>query len=111
VAMSAAGSGSPLTAECASDRAESRTLSRRPTWGVAYDFNVLVVLIQGYSRLLLQRLAPDDPLCGVLRDIERSSDRAAAVLRGEHGDATGRGVPNVGSPWADRGNGTFAGAQ
>jgi hypothetical protein len=49
-------------------------------WGVEHDFNILVSLIQGYSRLLMRQLPPGNPLRDVLLDIVCASDRAADAL-------------------------------
>ena len=66
-------------------------MRRRPIWGVTYDFNVLVSLIQGYSRLVLNELPLHDPLRDALMRIVRSSDRAAAVIKGDGGLEEGAG--------------------
>jgi hypothetical protein len=71
-----------------------RELHRRPAWGAAYDFNVLVSLIQGYSRLILRQLHHEDPLRGALQGIVRASDRAAAILQGDNGCVSG-GSPRM----------------
>jgi hypothetical protein len=68
-----------------------RDMRRRPSWGVDYDFNVLISLIQGYSRLTLNQMPLDDPLRDALMGIVRASDRAAAVLRGDGGLDEGPG--------------------
>ncbi|HUP42759.1 MAG TPA: ATP-binding protein [Thermoanaerobaculia bacterium] len=49
--------------------------------GVAHDFNNLVTTINGYSDLLLTRLAPGAPGRAELEEIHRAGDRAAALTR------------------------------
>jgi PAS domain S-box-containing protein len=49
--------------------------------GVAHDFNNLVTAINGYSDLLLTRLAPGAPGRTELEEIHRAGDRAAALTR------------------------------
>ena len=49
--------------------------------GVAHDFNNLLTVQQGYCELMRQRLRPDDPLAGCLREIEAVVERAAGLTR------------------------------
>src|SRR5687767_11572876 len=47
--------------------------------GVAHDFNNLLTAIRGYAELLLQKMPPADPLRRNVQEINRATDRAAAV--------------------------------
>jgi len=47
--------------------------------GVAHDFNNMLTAILGYSELALQRLSPDDPLHGMLIEIQKAGERAASL--------------------------------
>jgi signal transduction histidine kinase len=47
--------------------------------GVAHDFNNLLTAIRGYAELLLQKMPPADPLRRNVHEINRATDRAAAV--------------------------------
>jgi signal transduction histidine kinase len=49
--------------------------------GVAHDFNNLLTVIGGYSALMLQRLGDQDSLRSNAEEIQRASDRAAALTR------------------------------
>jgi two-component system cell cycle sensor histidine kinase/response regulator CckA len=49
--------------------------------GIAHDFNNIVQAIGGYSELLQDSLAPEDPRRGTLDEILRAGDRAAALTR------------------------------
>ena len=47
--------------------------------GIAHDFNNLLTVINGYTELELQRLAPDDPLHGWLTEVLRAGEQAASM--------------------------------
>lgn len=47
--------------------------------GVAHDFNNLLTGISGFSELVLDQLAPSDPLCEPVREISGAAARAAAL--------------------------------
>jgi two-component system, cell cycle sensor histidine kinase and response regulator CckA len=49
--------------------------------GIAHDFNNLLTAILGYSDLVLNRLAPDDPLTARVEEIRRAGERAANLTR------------------------------
>jgi signal transduction histidine kinase/ActR/RegA family two-component response regulator len=49
--------------------------------GIAHDFNNIVQAIGGYSELLQDSLAPDDPRRRTLDEILRAGERAAALTR------------------------------
>ena len=49
--------------------------------GVAHDFNNLLTAILGYSDLVLNRLAPDDPMTPRVEEIRRAGERAANLTR------------------------------
>jgi two-component system, cell cycle sensor histidine kinase and response regulator CckA len=49
--------------------------------GIAHDFSNLLTAILGYSDLVLQRLAPGDPLTGRVEEIRRAGERAAGLTR------------------------------
>src|ERR1019366_5964133 len=48
-------------------------------FGIAHDFNNLLTVINGYTELELQRLAPDDPLHGSLTEVLRAGEQAASM--------------------------------
>lgn len=47
--------------------------------GVAHDFNNMVTVISGYNRMILDQISPMDPLHGYADEIQKASDRAAAL--------------------------------
>jgi two-component system, cell cycle sensor histidine kinase and response regulator CckA len=49
--------------------------------GVAHDFNNLLTVINGFSRLVLDRLPPGDANWAALEEIRKAGDRAAALTR------------------------------
>ncbi|HTT67536.1 MAG TPA: PAS domain-containing protein [Gemmatimonadales bacterium] len=49
--------------------------------GVAHDFNNVLTAITGYSDLVLEDLAPDDPKRADLEEIRTAAQRAAALTR------------------------------
>ena len=49
--------------------------------GVAHDFNNVLTVVTGYSDILLNCLAPDDPSHAVLREILKAGERAAGLTR------------------------------
>ena len=49
--------------------------------GVAHDFNNLLTVINGYSKLLLSKIAPADPQAEGLREIHKAGERGAALTR------------------------------
>ncbi len=49
--------------------------------GVAHDFNNLLTIINGFSDVLLKLLGNQEPAAGLLREIQRAGDRAAALTR------------------------------
>jgi PAS domain S-box-containing protein len=49
--------------------------------GIAHDFNNLLTAILGYSDLILNRLAPDDPMAARVEEIRRAGERAASLTR------------------------------
>jgi len=49
--------------------------------GVAHDFNNLLNVILGYSNLMLEHLAPDNPTGKHAQAIQRAGERAAALTR------------------------------
>ncbi|HEX5691698.1 MAG TPA: PAS domain S-box protein, partial [Roseiflexaceae bacterium] len=49
--------------------------------GVAHDFNNLLTVIEGYTDLMLERLAQTDPLRDDLAQIRRASERATSLTR------------------------------
>jgi two-component system, cell cycle sensor histidine kinase and response regulator CckA len=49
--------------------------------GVAHDFNNLLMVIKGHTELLLNTLAPSEPITRKIEQIDRSADRAAALTR------------------------------
>ncbi len=49
--------------------------------GIAHDFNNLLTVINGYSKLMLGRLAPDNPLLQPVTEILNAGERAAGLTR------------------------------
>jgi PAS domain S-box-containing protein len=49
--------------------------------GVAHDFNNLLTVIKGYTQLLSNHLAADNPLHGHVDEIQKAGDRAAGLTR------------------------------
>ncbi|HZL77402.1 MAG TPA: response regulator [Candidatus Limnocylindrales bacterium] len=49
--------------------------------GLAHDFNNILVVIMGYSDLMMQELGPDDPLRKHAGEIRHASVRAAGLTR------------------------------
>ena len=49
--------------------------------GVAHDFNNVLTAIFGYTDLLLEQFANDDPRQGDVREIRRAAERAATLTR------------------------------
>lgn len=47
--------------------------------GVAHDFNNLLTVIRGYSELIMQRLAPEDPSLPDMEEVKKAADRAAGL--------------------------------
>jgi len=49
--------------------------------GVAHDFNNLLTAVIGYSDLVLERMAPADPLRSEILEIRKAGERATALTR------------------------------
>lgn len=49
--------------------------------GVAHDFNNLLTIINGYSELIQDSLAPDNPLAEHVEQIKQAGERAAALTK------------------------------
>jgi two-component system, cell cycle sensor histidine kinase and response regulator CckA len=47
--------------------------------GVAHDFNNILTVISGYTRMILEELSPQDPLREYADEIAKAADRAGAV--------------------------------
>jgi PAS domain S-box-containing protein len=49
--------------------------------GVAHDFNNLLTIINGYTDLLLDQVAPDHPWHSFVEEVHKAGERAAALTR------------------------------
>jgi PAS domain S-box-containing protein len=49
--------------------------------GIAHDFNNILTVISGYTKLLLEEAAPDDPWREAVEEIDQAGRRAADVIR------------------------------
>jgi PAS domain S-box-containing protein len=49
--------------------------------GIAHDFNNLLTAIDGYSMLMAEAMAPDDPQQAHLAEVRRAAERATALTR------------------------------
>ena len=49
--------------------------------GIAHEFNNQLTVINGYSQLIMQRMAPGDPQLQRLSEISRAGDRSADLVR------------------------------
>ena len=49
--------------------------------GIAHDFNNLLTVINGYSKILLDQMSPEDPNQEYLGEIQKSGERAAALTK------------------------------
>jgi two-component system, cell cycle sensor histidine kinase and response regulator CckA len=47
--------------------------------GVAHDFNNMLTVISGYSRMMLDELPPDDPLREYAEEVGKAAERAGAI--------------------------------
>lgn len=47
--------------------------------GVAHDFNNMLTVMSGYSRMMLDELPPKDPLREYAEEISKAADRASAI--------------------------------
>lgn len=47
--------------------------------GVAHDFNNILTVVSGYTRMILEELSPQDPLREYADEIAKAADRAGAV--------------------------------
>ena len=75
-------------AEFAHDRLQEQFLQShkmeslgRMAGGIAHDFNNLLTVINGWSGVLLQSLAPGDPAQEPVDEIHQAGERAAALVR------------------------------
>lgn len=49
--------------------------------GIAHDFNNILMIVRGYTEILLERLHPDDPLHGQAAQIMKAGNRAAELTQ------------------------------
>ena len=49
--------------------------------GVAHDFNNMLTVIAGYSRMILEELRPEDPLREYAEEIGNAADRAGSITK------------------------------
>jgi PAS domain S-box-containing protein len=49
--------------------------------GIAHDFNNLMTVVTGFAEIVLRNLSPDDPPWGLVQEIKRAGDRAAALTQ------------------------------
>ena len=49
--------------------------------GIAHDFNNLLTVINGYTELLMDKFASDDPVIVYLKEIAQAGVRAATLTR------------------------------
>ena len=49
--------------------------------GLAHDFNNMLTVIDGYSELVLMKLAADSPVRGLVEEIHKAGERAADLTR------------------------------
>jgi nitrogen-specific signal transduction histidine kinase/CheY-like chemotaxis protein len=62
-------------------RAQKMEAIGRLAGGIAHDFNNMLSIILGYSVLLLDGLAPDDPRAADIGEIKRAGERSADLTR------------------------------
>ncbi len=53
----------------------------RLTGGIAHDFNNILLIISGYSDMLLKRLDKEDPLYHKVSQIKKAGDRATGLIK------------------------------
>ena len=61
--------------------AEKMEAVGRLAGGMAHDFNNLLMVVRGYSELLAARLGPDNPLHKHAEEIQKATERAAALTK------------------------------
>jgi two-component system, cell cycle sensor histidine kinase and response regulator CckA len=59
--------------------AQKMEAAGRLAGGVAHDFNNMLTVISGYTRMILEELSPQDPLREYADEIAKAADRAVAV--------------------------------